>query len=165
MRVIVPGIPKAQPRVRPSGRGHGVWMPETASAWRAAVAAAVRAHPAFPAEPWTGPVRVDLFLLFPRPKRLMRKRDRNGPMWHFVKPDRDNCDKAVLDALGVAKRLRRGAVAGLRKAGLFRDDCQVCDGRIVKLYCEKRGEPRAVIVAEQITWEPDGVPMEGDNGD
>ena len=150
MRVIIPGIPKAQPRVRPSGRGHGVFMPQTAAAWRAAVAAAVRAHPAFPAEPWTGPVLLHMWLLLPRPQRLMRAKDRNGPVWHTARPDYDNLAKAVADSC--------------TQVGLWRDDAQVCDGRIVKLYTEKRGEPRAVIVAEQITWEPDGVAMEGDDG-
>lgn len=38
-------------------------------------------------------------------------------IWHIKKPDRDNLDKAVLDAL----------------TGIFwHDDCQVCSGTIEK---------------------------------
>ena len=44
----------------------------------------------------------------------------NAPKWHTDKPDRDNADKAVLDAL--------------TNLGLWGDDKQVCDGRIRKFY-------------------------------
>jgi Holliday junction resolvase RusA-like endonuclease len=73
-------------------------------------------------KPITGPVKVDLFFSFPRPKSLMRKKDSADFIWHTKKPDRDNLDKAVLDALkGVA----------------WTDDCQVCAGVIEKTYPAK----------------------------
>jgi len=82
-----------------------------------------------------GPVRVDITWYFPRPKRLMRVKDPEGPVSHVAKPDRDNADKAILDSLnGVA----------------WVDDSQVCGGELWKFYHEKNGRPRALIRIEEI---------------
>jgi hypothetical protein len=74
-----------------------------------------------------GPVRVDLCFYFARPKSHFRTgkfagvlRD-DAPKWHTTKPDRDNLEKAVLDAL-------------TQVGGFWQDDSQVCAGSVTKRY-------------------------------
>lgn len=81
--------------------------------------------------PLDGPVRVDLDIHLPRPKRLMRKADPDGPLYATCKPDRDNADKLILDAM--------------TSAGWWLDDGQVVDGRIRKFYHAKSEIPHAVV--------------------
>ena len=131
----VRGIPKAQPRPRAFARKIGgtfvarVYEAGTAEAWKSDVIVAAR--PLRPSSPIQGPVRVSLVVLHPRPKRLMRAKDPDGPLFCTSKPDRDNLDKAVLDAL--------------KTDGWFLDDAQVVDGRIRKGYHSKTGAPGAWI--------------------
>lgn len=128
---VVIGEPKGQPRAKAARRGGftRVYDPGTADAWKGLVReAAAKAiaesgysggYPIF-----DGPVRLDLTLWFPRPKSHFNRKGikPDAPPYHSGKPDRDNCDKAVLDALG-AECLQ-----------LWRDDAQVADGRITKNY-------------------------------
>lgn len=81
------------------------------------------------------PLRVDIDFVFPRPKRLWRKRDRDGLIWCPHKPDRDNLDKAVLDAL---------------KGIIWEDDCLPVAGLLQKFYAEKYGEPRVCIYIRHV---------------
>jgi Holliday junction resolvase RusA-like endonuclease len=110
------------------GKGVRMYDPGTAEGWKGQIAAAIKEF--MPAFPLTGAIRIDLTFYFPRPKNHYRtgKRSRelrdDAPVWHLGKPDRDNCDKAVLDALKVM--------------GFLSDDCIVCDGRIQKRYAEGR---------------------------
>jgi Holliday junction resolvase RusA-like endonuclease len=136
MRFTVYGTPQAQPRAkaRNFGTHAAVYNPKTADTWKALIILAARAADGFAACPMAGPLRVDATWYLPRPKRLMRKKDLDGPVWHLATPDRDNLDKAVLDALV--------------QAGVMRDDAQVCAGQLLKLYAEKTGTPRAVIAVE-----------------
>ena len=101
--------------------------------WKADVKRAYQSLPAFGEPLLTGPLRVTIDIFLPRPKRLMRRADPDGPIPHTAKPDRDNVEKAILDALkGIA----------------FVDDCQVCAGEVRKFYHEKEGRPRAEIRIE-----------------
>lgn len=84
---------------------------------------------------WDGPIAAHITVFFPRPKRLMRAKDPDGPVLHIAKPDRDNVEKTILDAL---------------KGIVFIDDCQVCSGAVRKFYHEKTGRPRAEITMEKI---------------
>jgi Holliday junction resolvase RusA-like endonuclease len=102
----------------------------TAEEWKSLIAAAAKPHT--PPTPILGPVSVDLTFFFPRPKShfLAGKnaaflRD-DAPKWHTAKPDRDNLEKAVLDAL-------------TQLGGFWRDDSQVCDGRVMKHYGRQPG--------------------------
>ena len=132
----VDGSPKAQPRPRAFARklGNGqtvvrAYEAGTAENWKSRIADGSR--PFLPVSPLEGPIRVDLDLLLPRPKRLFRKKDPAGELPHDKKPDRDNCEKAVLDAM--------------TELGWWRDDAQVCAGEVRKLYHAKDGRPGARI--------------------
>lgn len=133
--VAVPYHPK--PKVPKAGeklKGHDrAW--QLANEWYEAVKAAI--EPFRPAEPWTGPIRLDITVYFERPKRLCRKKDPPDPVRHTYAPDRDNLDKSVLDAL--------------KEAGLFKDDGQVCAGAVEKWYAAKGCGPGVKIVAERIS--------------
>lgn len=89
---------------------------------------------AAPPKPFTGPLRVDLFLYFGYLKghygtgRNANKLKPNAPIWKDTGKDRDNCDKLVLDALTGKDAL---------KGKFWLNDSQVCAGLILKLYDEK----------------------------
>lgn len=133
----VRGTPKPQPRARAVRRGAhaGVYDPGTAESWKALVV--LSARPYRPATPLESALRVSIDFLLPRPKRLMRKRDEPGELFCAAKPDRDNCEKAVLDALG--------------QDGWWRDDAQVCAGEVRKFYHAKDGVPGARITIEELS--------------
>lgn len=120
---FIHGIPKGQPRPRAFVRnGHAaVYDAGTAEGWKSAIAIAAKTMR--PSSPLCGPVRVDAVYCFPRPKRLLRKCSPSGMIPHTAKPDRDNLDKATLDAL--------------TQIGFWRDDAQVCDGVTRKVYVAK----------------------------
>jgi len=159
--VQVDGDPKAEPRPRSVAwmrcrRGHR-WMPrhsrsrcrscggglcprcgaageptssshpaKTADQWKRSVPIAPAGFP-----PLEGPVRANVTVLLPRPKALMRRADPDGPILAPVKPDRDNLEKAILDAM----------TAG----GWWRDDAQVCAGEVRTAYHAKDGAPGAIV--------------------
>jgi len=127
----VVGIPVGQPRPRACVRGRGpraragMYDPGTADGWKAAIAAAAAKHR--PRSPAGGPIRVDADFVFPRPRYMGGAKYPEGEVPHDVKPDRDNCEKALLDALtGV---------------GFWADDAQVCAGEVRKFYASRRGTP------------------------
>lgn len=121
------GLPKAQPRAkaRACGKFAQVYNPKTADDWKMIVR--YEAKRAWLASgniaPFEGPLCVSLRFFFPRPKGHFRSNGElkpTAPQWHTSKPDRDNSDKAVLDAL--------------TNLGIWADDKQVCDGSIQKRY-------------------------------
>lgn len=75
------------------------------------------------------PVRVDVLLVMPRPKRLQRRRDPINVMFAPGRPDRDNCYKAVLDAM----------------RAWWRDDSLVVAGHAVRVYAERWDQSRIVV--------------------
>jgi Holliday junction resolvase RusA-like endonuclease len=125
------GLPKATPRMksRHMKKFTVLYTPQDADDWKMIIrneAAKVWVSNI----PWEGPLRVDLTFFFPRPKAHFRANGElkpNAPLWHTGKPDRDNSDKAVLDAL--------------TNLGIWGDDKQVCDGRIQKFYATAPGLP------------------------
>lgn len=79
-------------------------------------------------EPITGPIKVNLTFYMPMPESWsgVKKRRMEGAP-HTTKPDRDNLEKGVCDALNKI---------------VWKDDGQVCDGRTRKFYSN---EPRIEI--------------------
>lgn len=79
-----------------------------------------------PKQPFDCPIRVDISFYFGRPKshygtgKNATVLKPNAPWWHTCKPDRDNLDKFVLDAMTKL---------------YWRDDSMVCAGTILKQYC------------------------------
>ena len=137
----VDGIPKGQPRARAFAmKLHGggatarLYDPGTAEGWKGQVAAAVR--PQLPAAPLDGPLAVTMGFAFPRPAKLMRRKDPEGEIMHTAKPDADNAAKAVLDAL--------------TQIGLWHDDAQVCALRVTKAYHAKTGRPGMLLHVERL---------------
>jgi Holliday junction resolvase RusA-like endonuclease len=94
---------------------------------RAAFAAVIYRGDPLPLFP--GPVRVTMTFIFEPPKG---ERHRIGTP-HTLKPDKDNLEKLVLDAM--------------TKARVFKDDSQVAQGPVEKWWGERAG---VVVVAEQI---------------
>lgn len=138
------GEPKGQPRARSfvlrgkNGKpimtkdGQPIvraYDPATAEGWKQQIAIAGKDFVPFPA--LAGPVKVDAFFVFGRPRshfrtgRLANVLRDDAPEWHTGKPDRDNLDKAVLDALKVL--------------GFFVDDSQACLGTLSKIYGDEPG--------------------------
>lgn len=121
------GTPKGQPRVRAFVRGRhaGVYDPGTADDWKACVMLAAKQAIAGDAvrPVFTGPLRVDLVVVFSRPKSHFTSKGLikpAAPVWHTGKPDRDNLDKGVLDAL--------------TQIQMWPDDAQVCAGGVTKRF-------------------------------
>jgi|TARA_R100001463_G_scaffold68173_1_gene121644 Holliday junction resolvase RusA-like endonuclease len=71
--------------------------------------------------------KASIVAVFPRPKRLLRKKDPEYRLWHGSKPDIDNVVKAVLDSL----------VMG----GIIRDDTQVVFLNAHSVYASKAEGP------------------------
>lgn len=133
---FAPGIPKAQPRARSfvvRGKGGKVIMGPngpivrvhesgTAENWKSQIADAAKTQPC-PFPPLSGPISMSIDFYFPRPKDHYRSNGEvkaKAPLWHTKKPDRDNSEKGVSDALKVL--------------GVFDDDCQICAGEVTKRY-------------------------------
>lgn len=126
LTLTIKGEPKAQPRVKAASRGSfiQIYTPGNAKAWKKLVReAAIKARQSM--NEWLeGPLQVDMQFRMPRPKKhylrgVLRK---NAPRWHTKKPDKDNLEKAVMDAL--------------TDAGLWKDDSLVCKGDVEKVFAD-----------------------------
>jgi Holliday junction resolvase RusA-like endonuclease len=148
LRIRVPAVPVAQPRARATqgrnghARVHEVTTIKNADgsrkahpivAFKATVRLAVER--AYQGPPLTGPLRVDVTAVFPRPNSMIWKTKLMPRERHIKKPDRDNLDKAVLDSL---------------KDLLWVDDCQVCAGEIEKWIAAGDEQPHVEITITRI---------------
>jgi len=141
--INVRGEPKAQPRTKATavcpqgcpGRHPGqkkksrpfikMYTPDDTgkvTAWKQAIMLAIKPH--VPANPHDRPFTVDCTFYLKRPVTMMRLKDIDQVEPHGKKPDRDNLDKAVLDAI--------------TQSGFWRDDSLACFGTIRKYYTDKR---------------------------
>jgi len=148
IRLTVNAVPVAQPRARATSRGvhASMYSPTTVKtksgrkphpilAFKSAVRAAAFAHGFDGTNVMDSALRVDCCFVFPRPQKLLLKKSPSGRIPYVIKPDRDNLDKAVLDAL-----------TGL----VWVDDCQACFGFIEKYYCAKGEAPHVSIVITKV---------------
>ena len=134
--LIVLGDPKGQPRPKAFSRGgHArVYDPGTAENFKSQIAMAVKEY-GCAGLMLPMPLKVEITCYFKRPKSHYRS-GKNADLlkaglseYHTSKPDFDNLGKAICDAL--------------THLGVWKDDCQVVDGRIVKKY--SGGAARTVI--------------------
>ncbi|HEX8325431.1 MAG TPA: RusA family crossover junction endodeoxyribonuclease [Tepidisphaeraceae bacterium] len=156
--VRVFGIPKGQPRMRDNiivpkdfdprnprspQPFNAAYTPDTADAWKADVRRAFSRAGVLGVAPIEGPISCSIDLLMPRPQYLCEPwyaDNAAGELPFIPKPDRDNCEKAVLDAL--------------TDAGFWKDDAQVCDGSVRKFYHAIGDHPGARIVVELMAHIP-----------
>ena len=103
-----------------------------------------RALGQFPRQPpLEGPISIDILAVFPRTKDQKKiyangtPKHPTGLLRHTVKPDGDNIRKSVQDALKF----------------LWKDDCQVDVGLVIKARCELDGQPRVTVRVREITDE------------
>jgi Holliday junction resolvase RusA-like endonuclease len=134
----IPTVPVAQPRQRHAVHGGHVrnYIPKDNPVWAFKAAAQVAVANAYQGAPLDHPLRVDLVFVMPRPKSMVWKR-RPMPREPFgKKPDRDNLEKSLYDALN-----------GL----LWRDDSLICDGRVQKVYAAGDEQPHVEVVVSEAT--------------
>lgn len=141
IRLIVPAVPVAMPRQRhrtvKTGAGSFIqnYTPSKhpVQEFKATVRMALRE--AYQGPPLTGPLRCDCTFIMPRPQALVWKTKPMPRIPHDKKPDRDNLDKAVMDAL-------RGLA--------WVDDSQNAFGEIQKWIAAGDEQPHAVITITQV---------------
>lgn len=135
LHFIIPGVPVAQPRARATAIGGHARMYEAKKEHAIhtfKATARLAAKERFWGEPMTGPVMLSVQFVFPRPKRLQRKKDPTCRIRKWDKPDLDNALKAVMDALNEV---------------VWKDDqaiCQVSD--LSKWYAAVGEEPKTVVM-------------------
>lgn len=130
--IYVVGEAKPQPRARCAtskiDRGKRyMYTPTTGAGWKYQVTLAAAKFSELFGAPICKPCQVDLTFFFERPRsHWVRRREYKvispkAPIYKSNKPDRDNLDKLVLDALTCA--------------GVFSDDAVVVAGTIIKKFC------------------------------
>jgi len=130
MKLIILGNPKALKRHRTFRRGKFVGSYNPSAAEQNGFLSVIQSNA--PERPFDCPLRVDITFYFARPKNHYRagryagELKSDAPIWHTSRPDRDNLDKFILDAMN----------------GVFwQDDSIISDGRLRKFYnCRPRTE-------------------------
>ncbi len=124
---VIPGAPigKGRPRATTAGSHVRLYTPKRTADWERSSALIMRngSRSAPRAELCTAKITA----VFPRPKRLLRKKDPDHRLWHSSKPDIDNVCKCVLDSLVMA--------------GVIRDDTQVVELNARSVYASKSEGP------------------------
>jgi len=120
-------VPKGRPRVF---NGRAVTPAKTRKYEELFALFAAENEPEAPIE---SSVALRLRFYLPRPKRLMRRKDPDGPIACPKRPDLDNLVKSSMDAL----------------ARWWRDDAQIVELAAAKFYCERHGMPRIEVEIDQ----------------
>jgi Holliday junction resolvase RusA-like endonuclease len=135
------GDPKGQPRPRAfSLNGVArIYDAGTAEGWKSQIALA--AKPYIPFTPLKGPLRLNLMFRFRRPLSHFRSNgmlhSKHTLVQHCQKPDFDNLEKAVVDAMGILK--------------FWEDDAQVCECHTWKAWATDDQMPGAIITLQALT--------------
>ena len=126
MRFFIEGDPKPQSRPRKGFAGH---MYSPVSDWKKICIKKIKDVAYYFDGKYEQAIKVDLEFYFKRPKCHYRSgkfshllRD-DAPKYHINKPDKDNLEKAVTDAMS--------------DAGLIKDDCIIVSGNTGKNYCDE----------------------------
>ena len=91
-------------------------------------------------DPLTGPIAITIMAVFPLTKAEAARKRPYPPRWHTKKPDIDNVEKAVLDALTTA--------------GAWHDDNQVCLKWSYPVIAASGDAPRTEIVLAELAEHP-----------
>ena len=128
----VDGIPQPQPRCKAVAfAGHArVYTP--AGPWRQWAQQVYLICGGAPQPPYDGPVKVEIIARFPFPES-MPKKWRIAGSYTGKKPDNDNLEKLVYDAL--------------KQRGWFHDDSRISENRTIKVYS---GNPGMTITIEHL---------------
>lgn len=134
---IVPGQPVAQPRHRHGTRnGYPVsYLPADHPVHAYKQGIAIAAREVYKDEPLTGALKLALIFVIKRPKELFAKKYPRERIRHTVKPDLDNLQKSVKDAL---------------KMITWADDSQVCVVEGYKFYSATDEEPSTSVVVTTV---------------
>jgi len=137
---LIPGPPigKGRPRATQMGGHVRLYTPKRTADWERS--AALLARNAWCRPPSDDLCRAEIVAVFPRPKRLLRKKDPEERMWHGSKPDIDNVVKSCLDSLVMA--------------GVIRDDVQVVSLSAESVYASKSEGPCVEMRLSRIDGEP-----------
>jgi len=149
LEFTVPAVPVAQPRARASTFNGKVQMHTPTSIKQSD--GSRKAHPIvnfkatvrmafkeqYSGSPLMGPLRCDLTFVMPRPKAMLWKTRAMPRTPHDKKPDRDNLDKAFMDAL---------------KGLAWLDDAQVCQGEIQKWIASGNEQPHVRVRIETLEF-------------
>jgi Holliday junction resolvase RusA-like endonuclease len=133
------GEPLAQKRPRARIHGKHARVYDDPKSVKAKDTLAVIIQQNSPPRLLAGPLKVDILFCFGRPKshfgtgRNAGVIKKSAPQYKWNKPDRDNLDKLVLDAM-----------SGI----IFHDDAQACDGRLRKIFTDTK--PRIEIKVEEL---------------
>jgi len=124
---VIPGAPigKGRPRATKMGSHIRLYTPKRTADWERSSALIMRN--AWMSPPSESLCKAMITAVFPRPKRLLRKKDPSHRLWHSSKPDIDNVCKSVLDSLVMA--------------GVIRDDTQVVLLSARSVYASKEEGP------------------------
>jgi len=143
IQFTIPGIPQGKARARVTKRG--TFTPTKTKQYQDRVKIMFRLkNPG--RSPHTGPVRLEIVAYYRRPKshygtgRNAGRVKGSAPVWPLVKPDCDNVEKAVADALnGIA----------------YNDDSQIVDSHFLKLYQIQGAKPCVIVRLE--FWEQETI--------
>ena len=137
---LIPGPPigKGRPRATKMGAHIRLYTPQRTVEWEKS--AALLARNAWMRAPSEDYCKLEVVAVFPRPKRLLRKKDPDSRMWHGSKPDIDNVVNSVADSLVMA--------------GVIRDDTQVVEIHARKVYAAKSEGPGGEVRLCSIDIEP-----------
>jgi len=125
--VPVEAEPKPRPRTAVVFGRAKVYTPKKALKHEAKIAELAQAQ--LPPGVIAEPVRLDILFVRQRPQALMGKKHPDGLLWAPRRPDLDNLQKTVMDAL----------------KPFWRDDALVCCGLPLNCFAEKDGRPRIVV--------------------
>jgi Holliday junction resolvase RusA-like endonuclease len=138
MDATVPGEPvgKGRPRVVNAGGFARAYTPKKTLDWENLAAwyfqAQWKGKP-----PHEGPVELHLHAVKSRPKRLLRKKDPDGLIVRAAKPDLDNVVKIAGDAL--------------ERAGILKNDIQICVIHAYSWYAERDGAARVTVKLSEVS--------------
>jgi Holliday junction resolvase RusA-like endonuclease len=131
----IPGPPVGKQRARTYSRGGKTRSvtPQKTRDYEDKVATLARWH--WKGPPSDGPIRLEVVVVKPRPKRLCRKADPEGRVRCLATPDGTNVQKAIEDAM-----------SGI----VYVDDAQICEWSGGKWYAAKGAGPCVEVTVGEI---------------